>query len=190
MLGFLQVVTIGGMVLLTFLIYRALGPRRSSLILEKRETGVGRSYPELGSWLTGSNIFATITSLATVYIFFIGNTYFFGGWVFAAVLTLFVGGYVTNAATRAILRRPDIAARIDSDDQSASVFLALFRGEDAKSQQATRVVKYITVLNIAAILWMDFAVFADVVPPHRGPKLHAEPPSAGSERVFSYVFYV
>lgn len=164
MLGFLQVITIGGMVLLTFLIYQALGPKRSSLLISKQEKKdwdvlVER---ELGSWLTGSNIFATITSLATVYIFFIGNTYFFGGWVFAAVITLLVGGYVTNAVTRAVLRRPDIAARICGDDQSASVFLALFRGDDIRSQRATRVIKYITVLNIAAILWMDFAVFADV----------------------------
>lgn len=163
MLAVFQILTIGAMIAATYLLYRALGARPASLLFtreEKRDWDavVGGS---LGEWLTSSNIFATLTSLATVYVFFIGNTYVFGGWVLVPIVTMIFGGYVTKRVTAEILRRPNYA-RLTHDDQASSVLLSLFWGNTAQEKSATTIIKWITLINISAVLWLDFTVFSDI----------------------------
>jgi hypothetical protein len=164
MLAFLQALTISGMIGATFLIYQALGPRRQSLTYTREER---REWDELvskdlGTWLTVCNIFATITSLATVYVFFIGNTRPFGWWIIFPILTIWTGAFVTNYFTRKLISQAHLKNRVAADDQSLSVILSLFLDGTPQSVYATQLIRYLSLASIAAILWLEFSVFADI----------------------------
>jgi low temperature requirement protein LtrA len=123
MLPLLQSLTIVGMIGATYFVYQTFGPRQLSFSFTKREK---REWDQLvrgrlGSWLTVNSIFATITSFATVYVFFIGNTLQFGWWIVFPVLTIWGGGFITNYFTRILVSRRHIAKRLASGDQSKAV---------------------------------------------------------------------
>jgi hypothetical protein len=164
MLIALQALTIVAMIVATFLIYQSLGPRRRGLTFSRseKEEWDQLAKRELGSWLTISNIFGTLTSLATVYVFFIGNTNRFGWWIFAAVVTMWSSSFVTNYCTGVLLKQPKIAARLSGDDQTSANLLSIFWDETRADRHATAIIRWICLVNVSVILWMDFSVFADV----------------------------
>jgi hypothetical protein len=96
----LQVVTIISMLAATYLVFRAVGPRRSALLYtraEKAEWDQQVSKP-LGTWLALTNIAGTVTSLATVFLFFIGNSKVFGYWVLICSASIFAGATSQHAS--------------------------------------------------------------------------------------------
>jgi hypothetical protein len=164
MLPLLQSLTIVGMIGATFFVYQTFGPRQLSFTFTKREK---REWDELvrgrlGSWLTVNSIFATITSFATVYVFFIGNTGQFGWWIVFPILTIWGGGFITNYFTRTLVSRRHIAKRLASGDQSRAVLLTLVLDGTNESIRSASFVRVVALTNILAILWLEFSVFADV----------------------------
>ena len=164
MLVVLQLLTIVGMILATFYVYQALGPRRANFTYSKEEKAEWDSIAgnDLGSWLTVCNIFASITSLATVYVFFIGNTRLFGWWILVPLITIWAGAFVTNHITKLLLSKPHILQRLTSADQSAAALPSLILDGTSEGVKAASIVRYISLANITAIIWMEFSVFADI----------------------------
>ena len=167
MLEILQILTISGMIGATFLAYQALGPRRRTFAYTRAEKDAWDRFTSgaLGNWLTSCNIFASITSLATVYVFFIGNTRKFGWWILLPIVTIWAGAFVTNYFTRRLITRPDFAAKLAAGEESAGVILTLFLDGAKSGLRAASIIRYVTIINILAILWMEFSVFAIF---HRG----------------------
>jgi hypothetical protein len=160
----LQSVTILSMIGATFFVIKTFGPWRLTFALSRAARRDWDRLVEhsLGNWLTVCSIFATITSFATVYVFFIGSTRRFGWWVFASVITIWAGSFITNYFTNILVSRPRIAGRIASNDQSGAVFLAFILDKTTKSHRAASIVRFIALTNILAILWLEFAVFSDI----------------------------
>jgi hypothetical protein len=160
----LQILTIGGMIVATFFIYQTFGPRQLSFNFTKREKREWNKLAKdsLGSWLTVCSIFATITSFATVYVFFIGKTREYGWWIVSSVVTIWVGAFITNYFTRILLSRRHIAKRFQSGDQSGAVLLTLVLDGTNKGILSASIVRFVTLTNILAILWLEFSVFADM----------------------------
>jgi hypothetical protein len=163
MLVVLQALSVLGMVAATFYVYQAFGPRRASLLYtrEEKEDWDRLVQGGISNWLTGANIFSTVTSLATVYIFFIGNTRSFGWWILVSVLTIWLGGFVTNYVTRRLLLQPRVVGLLQNLNQSGALLPAIFR-EMGASANAAIAAKAISIASIAAILWLEFSVFTDL----------------------------
>jgi len=164
MLEILQILTISGMIGATFLVYQALGPRRRTFIYTREEKAAWDQFASgtFGDWLTSCNIFASITSLATVFIFFIGNTRKFGWWILFPIVTIWAGAFVTNYFTRRLIARPSVAAKLAAGEGSAGVILTLFLDDAKSGLRAAAIARYVTIINILAILWMEFSVFANL----------------------------
>jgi hypothetical protein len=160
----LQILTIGGMIVATFFIYQTFGPRQLNFNFTKKEKREWDKLAKgsLGSWLTVCSIFATITSFATVYVFFIGNTREYGWWIVSSVVTIWGGAFITNYFTRVLFSRPHIAKRFESGDQSGAVLLTLVLDGTDKGIRSASIVRFVTLTNILAILWLEFSVFADL----------------------------
>src|SRR6185436_5620415 len=78
------------------------------------------------------------------------------------IITIWTGGFVTNYITRQLLARPSIAAKFADGEQSAAVILTLFLDGTKSGLQAAAIVRSVTIINILAILWMEFSAFADI----------------------------
>lgn len=164
MLLFLQILTILAMLAGTYLVFQILGPRRATLLYtpdEKAAWDAAISKP-IGTWFALTNIVGTLTSLATAYLFFIGNSKVFGYWIIVCCVTLFLGAFVTNSITRAIMKMPAISALFDSNEQRLGVIATLFWGSDRISQRNAWLIKWISIANILGVIWLEFALFADI----------------------------
>lgn len=172
MLIFLQFATIVAMIAATYVMYRALGPQRERLLYTKAEKLewdelIGK---KISSWFAATSIFGTITSLATVYVFFIGNSRLFGGWIFVTIITLIAGAFATNYITRQICARGNYADLIADNNPAASVIPAIFWSDTSSAKIVSGLVKYIIIVNIVCVLWLEFSVFSDI-----GDKLTGHP---------------
>src|SRR4029077_4220517 len=164
MLPLLQSLTIVGMIGATYFVYQTFGPRQLSFSFTKREK---REWDQLvrgrlGSWLPVNSIFAPITSFATVYVFFIGNTQQFGWWIVFPVLTIWGGGFITNYFTRILVSRRHIAKRLSACGECRRGLLTLVLDETNESIRSAAIVRVVALTNILAILWLEFSAFADV----------------------------
>ncbi|MGZ4961443.1 MAG: hypothetical protein ACXWC8_02710, partial [Limisphaerales bacterium] len=164
MLVVLHLFTIAGVIGITFLLFSALGEQRTNLLYTKEEkeeweTTVGA---RLGLWFTRTNIFGTITSLATVYLFFLGSSKLFGGWIVLCSATIFVGAFVTNRFTERICNSEHVQKLLSAPDQIGGVIASVFWREDKQSRVTANLIKQISLFTIGAVIWLEFAVFADI----------------------------
>lgn len=164
MLLLLSIGTILASLMATMIVYQAFGPRRSTLTFTRAEkhSWDGLVKERFGTWLTIANIFGSLTSIATVYVFFIGNVNKFGFWIFASIVTIFFGSLITNRFTRLVVSNPSVLRRLSRDDQSSAVMLSIFADGTTHGSRTAQIVKFITITNITALLWLEFSVFADV----------------------------
>ncbi|HEV2842083.1 MAG TPA: hypothetical protein VGW39_12210 [Chthoniobacterales bacterium] len=159
----IQLLTIGLMLGMTFVIYKALGPARKTLLYTRDEKGKWDAFIKdsvAGGWLTIANVVGTLTSLAGAYVFFIGSSKLFGYWIFICSLSIVLGAWVTNVVTKRIMDSPRLAALLESPDQTGGVIASVFWDEDLNSRRTARLVKWVSILNLGALLWMEFSVFA------------------------------
>ncbi|GJM09855.1 MAG: hypothetical protein DHS20C11_21310 [Lysobacteraceae bacterium] len=148
------------MFIMTFIVYRAFGPRNETLLPSDQEklTWTELVSGSLGTILAKTSIFATLTSLATVYVFFIGNTRVFGFWILFAIVTLLVGAYVTVALSRRI-----VSARPMAQTRPSRALIAdLVAGDDADSVRTRALVNGLMVVYLLVILLLEFSVFSHI----------------------------
>jgi len=165
MTTFTQLFTIVGMVFLTYVMFQAFGAPRKTLLYtkkEKQEWDVLITKP-IGSWFTITNIVGSLTSLATCYIFFIGSSQFFGWAIFACSATILFSARITNFFTRHVLEQEYYAKLLDSHEQTGGVIASVFWRDNDRAAQLTAIsAKWVSLVNIASIIWLEFAFFGNV----------------------------
>jgi hypothetical protein len=152
---------------------------------EFRETYKGR----FGTIVMVANFFGTLTSLATVYIFFLGTSKIFGGYIFAAPLTIFLGYFVTNKITESILLKNHEYARSLKDSDTISAVIAKISWTSTYSGKSlSNIVKWVSLLSIAGVIWLEFSIFADLAGEISGLSDHSI--ALGSSALFVCAFVV
>ena len=166
MLLILQILTIASVIVLTLLLYAAFGPKKRSIIFSKDERPEWNTFvkSKIGKWFTATNIVGTLTSLATAYLFFIGSSKLFGWVIFICGFALWGGSYITNFFTRKIVEIPHIKKLIEDSSNTFGVIASIFwqKGND-KAIKNSRIVKYISILNIVGVIWLEFSLFTDIL---------------------------
>jgi hypothetical protein len=165
MLFFLQTVSILSVFLATFIVFQSVGVRRGTLFYTREQKkefeGVLAGY--FGSYATVANILGTLTSLATVYVFFLGTSKVFGYFIFVCAIVLWFSHRITNTVTKLILENvPRVSELYKRSDQISAVIASLVWSNTAKGRLSAKIVKAISLSSISAILWLEFSIFADV----------------------------
>lgn len=160
----LQIFAILGMLLITYIGLLAFGPPRTRLLYTQEEKNEWDSLIQrnFGSWLTSTNIIGTLTSFATVFLFFLGNAGVFGWILFVCSLTIWLGAFVTNHLTRKICAAPHVQRLLASPDQTGGIIASAFWRASRRSRRSSAIVKYISLINIFAVIWLEFSLLADV----------------------------
>ncbi len=164
MLVFLQLLTIVTMTGITYLVFQAFGNPRETLLYTKEEKEQWDSViaQPLGSWFTTTNVVGTLTLFATVYLFFIGSSKLFGWWVFLCSISIWGGAFVTNYFTRAVCSNEYIRRLLESPDQTGGVIASVFWRPARSARHTAGIIKWLSLVNIAFFVWLDFALFADI----------------------------
>lgn len=160
-----QFATIVLMFVLTFVIYKVLGPPKRGLLYTRDDRLKWDDFirtHSLGGVLTTLNVVGTLTSLAGCYVFLMGSSKLFGVFILMCSVTLIPGAYVTNFFSQRIMASSRLQKLLDSPNQTGGVIAALFWSPEPASQWTARLVKWISLLNLAAVLWMEFTVFASI----------------------------
>ncbi|MDA3943106.1 MAG: hypothetical protein PF694_06155 [Bacteroidetes bacterium] len=166
MLDILQILTIVLVIILTLLLYAALGPKQKSIVFSKTERPEWNKFvnSSLGKWFTMANVIGTLTSLATAYLFFIGSSKLFGWVIFICGFALWGGSYVTNYFTRKIIRIPHIKSLIEDSSNTFGVIASIFWQKGNKNSiHNAKIIKYISILNIIGVIWLEFSLFSDIL---------------------------
>jgi hypothetical protein len=161
----IQIFTILGMLFMTYIAFLSFGAPKKNLLFTKAEKQDWDDPMSTGlvKWFTLTNIVGTLTLLATAYLFFIGNSKLFGWVIFMSALTIWFSSYVTNYFTKKILSDKYLKSILASKEQIGGVIATLFwRPDNNKAKQTARIVKWLSILNIVGIIWLEFALFSDI----------------------------
>jgi hypothetical protein len=148
----------------TYFVLTSIGLRRDSLLYTPDEK---RAFDQLmngrlGDYATVANIFGTLSSFATVYVFFIGTSKSFGIFIVTCVVSLLCGVYVTNAITSRIISIPRVRSFYESLQQTSAVVAAIVWSESKAARINSAWVKYISMSSLIAVIWLEFAIFSDL----------------------------
>jgi hypothetical protein len=148
----------------TYVLFSRIGLKRDTLFFSKAEKMKfdGQMSGSLGRFATVTTIFGSLTSLATVYVFFVGTSKVVGIFAFATLVSLFLGSFVTNYFTKLIMSQPYPKSLYENAEQLSAVFASLFWQPNTRGRAHAACIKYITIFNIIAVLWLEFAVLADL----------------------------
>ena len=157
-----QLLTVAAVVALTYLFLQLLGPRPANIFipLSERQKWTKLLSSSLGGWLYVSNLAATLTSLATVFIFFIGSSPIFGSYIYVSVATIIVGSVITTRLTERLANSEQFKRHLDRSEVSTVAIAALFWRETEAGKQASWIARIITLVSISCILWLEFATFS------------------------------
>ena len=162
----IQIVTIVLMFGMTFVIYQFLGRARRGLLYTRDGKAKWDAFIDthsLGGVLTTLNVVGMLTSLAGAYVFFIGSSKLFGFFILLCSITfVYPGSFIAILFSKRIMASPRLKALLESPNQTGGVIAALFWAEDAASQRTAWLVKWFSVFNLVALLWIEFTVFAAV----------------------------
>lgn len=161
---YVQVIAVAFVFLVTLVFFRSVAPRTRSLLFSRKE-GAGWQdilSQSLGTYLTVTSIFGTLTSLATVYVFFIGSAKIFGWIAFVCCISLIIGARISNYFSQKIATIPRIERIFQADLPTGSLVTALFWSDDQKSKQTALISRWISMASISGILWLEFSVFGDI----------------------------
>jgi hypothetical protein len=156
----LQIAAIFSVFGLAYLALQMLGPRPPSVFisLKERQRWAELFRSRVGRYFYIANIAATLTSLATVYVFFIGNSSLFGYAIYVSVITIVLGTFANVPLTKRLLGTKPIREKLQTSEVSTVAVTALFwSAGDIESQRVSRLSKYLTITSILAILWLEFA---------------------------------
>lgn len=157
-----QIVTILAVVALTYIFLQLLGsrPKNIFLTLEERQRWNTILASKIGPWLYMSNLAATLTSLATVYVFFLGSSSLFGRYIYISAISIVVGALVTVKLTERLISTQRFSNRISTQNISTVAITSLFWSNNAEGKAASKIARVITLCSILCILWLEFATFA------------------------------
>ncbi|WP_046006412.1 hypothetical protein [Pseudoalteromonas rubra] len=160
----IQLLSIIGMFFLSYVGLRAFGKPTTKLLFDPEEKRQWNTLlkSNFGNWLTGTNIVGTLTSFATVLVFFLGNAKVFGIWVLICSVSIFLGGYVTNYFTGKISELKRVKCLLSSSSQTGGVLASLCWENTKDGKLSSILVKYISMTGIAAVIWLEFALFSDI----------------------------
>ncbi|MEM1086784.1 MAG: hypothetical protein AAGH90_03575 [Pseudomonadota bacterium] len=165
-MGLFYVASAFGLVALaTFLMFYALQLPKTSLLFSRDEASDFRTRyrGRLGGAMVVSNFFGTLTSLGTVYVFFLGTSKVFGYVIFAAPLTIFFGFFITNFITRKILKNnAQYRDVLDNSKRTSGVIAKITWNSGRHGRWVAFLVKWISILSIAGIIWLELAIFSDI----------------------------
>jgi hypothetical protein len=158
-------------VVATWFVFLFAGITKDSLFYtrEQRSTFDQKLRGAFGNYATICAIFGTLTSLATVYIFFIGTSKIFGGFSLACPLLIFTGAFVTNFFTEKISIQKRTIELYSNKDQISAVLPAIFWDDSRDGRINSLLGKYLSLINISGVLWLEFSVFADLTGAVYGP---------------------
>lgn len=153
------------MFFLTYIAFQSFGaPKKNLLFTKEDKEDWDKSIDTgLGKWFTLTNIVGTLTSLATAYLFFIGSSKLFGWIIFMCSITIWFGSFITNYFTKKILANEYLQKLLASKDQIGGVIATLFwRPNNPTAQRTSLIVKWLSILNIVSVIWLEFALFSDI----------------------------
>ena len=159
-----QFLTIAAVFAGTFIVPPVAGPQRDNLLYtrEEKEKWDAQVGGRMKSWFTRTNIVGALTSLATVYLFFIGNSKLFGWWIFLCSVSMFVGSFVTNVVTPKVWSSPHIQSLLKGNDITPGVIASIFWRQTKAGRSTAATTKWLSLFSLAAFIWLDFALFADI----------------------------
>ena len=141
MITFATVGGIAAVFLGTLLLFKAFGIAPDTLLYTRRQKQLFDSTIAKGfsNWLFGFNVFGTLNSVATVYVFFIGTSKLFGIFIFVCPLSLFMGYAAVNYFTSKVMdERPRYAELLREADQVSAIFANAVWDTDKESQASAR----------------------------------------------------
>src|SRR5437868_6653139 len=153
----IEVASIATVVVLTYLVLQVLGPRPQKILLSAAERSqytqnvVGR----FGTFVYIANVVGAITSLATVYVFFIGSSQLFGLFIYVCIISMFAARPITSKLTDILLEQKVFRARLAVDTPTAAAITSLFWTYENRT--VARLIQVLTQVSLLAILWLEFA---------------------------------
>lgn len=153
----IELASIATVVILTYMVLQVLGPRSERILLsvEERAYYTKNIVGRFGSFVYIANVVGGITSLATVYVFFIGTTQLFGTFIYVCIFSVLAAGYVTTRLTDALLAKQAFRERLAVNTPTAAAITSLFWS--AENPSVAMLIKYLTLVSLLAILWLEFA---------------------------------
>jgi hypothetical protein len=161
----LQITVVLAVFVLAYIALQILGPRPATIFisLAERQRWADVLKSRIGKLFYVANIAATLTSLATVYVFFIGNSSTFGFAIYVCLLSIIFGATVTVSLTQRLLKTPHFLERFSSSQISTVAITSLFwRESDETSKKVSRFAKLLTITSILSILWLEFATATSI----------------------------
>jgi hypothetical protein len=149
----------------TYLFFRAFGVRPQNLLFSREQAATFQIQltQNLGTILIVANIFGTLTSLATVYVFFIGTSKLFGWFIFAAPISIAISFVFTNWLTKKVLEaNPGYKDILERSETTSGVVARIVWNRDRSSRLTSALIKYLSLLNIGSIIWLEFSIAADL----------------------------
>ncbi len=149
----------------TYVLFKSLGLRSTNLLFSRDDVAAFRK--KLGGLggglLVVANIFGSLTSLATVYVFFIGTAKVFGWFILASPISIALSFASTNWFTRrALANNPEYNELLSKAGTASGVVARLVWAPRSDAKVTSWLVKHVSLLNIIAILWLEFSVAADL----------------------------
>lgn len=153
---------VGLTVFITFIFFRLFGQQSNNIFVSESEK---KSWDEkisgsLKKLLTTTNIFGTVTSLATL-LFLAGSAKLFGIFAFATGITFAFSGFITNPITKKFLLDESIKRKHEDNNQIGGVIASLFWADNKSSRNLSIMVKYISMFAIFSIIWLEVSLFSN-----------------------------
>lgn len=107
-----------------------------------------------------STVGGTLTSLASVYVFFLLQYPYFGGWMFFTLLAFPLGGLIGQVVSTHALKQFS-SNNLTKDAISTGLMASIVR---VTSTQATAsLVKAISIVNIFALVWLEIKILTTII---------------------------
>jgi hypothetical protein len=153
------------MVFVSYWSLTAFGPRRPTLgfTTEERLEWDALMRKKTGSYFAVASVVGTLVGLANPVMFFILNSKLFGWVIFITSITIFAGYYFTNWVTGKVLKDKRIKHLLSQVDQTGAVVASVFwKPHSPHAQWTSALVKYVSLANISAVIWLEFSVFTSL----------------------------
>jgi hypothetical protein len=119
---------IATVIVLTYMMLQLLGPRPQRILLssEERARYTNTITGRFGAFVYIANVVGALSSLATVYVFFLGTTQLFGYFIYVCIISLVATGFITIRLTNTLLANSTFRSRLETASPTAAAVTSLF----------------------------------------------------------------